>query len=461
MKKYLLGFAFLLGLLLAHGESFRVDNLDYLILNEDMHDCMLTVSSEEPYSGDITIPAEVTFDNRVYNVIGIDEYSFAGCENLISVTIPESVCEIGRNAFQSCYSLSEIVFPDAVEKVEDQTFYSCSSLTSFEGHGITIVGESAFSNCVSVTDLIFSEELSFIGESAFKNCRMLQEFSFEYVESFGIGAFSGCSSLLEVTLPGSMTVLPEAIFSDCVSLLVVNNTSGLVEIGDYAFSGCSSLQYFETNPDLSRIGRNAFSYCADLELTQIEGAELSIGDYAFSGCGSLQNLILSGVASIGEETFANAIELQSIYLGESLMSIERRAFRNCNELILVRSEAKQPPLLDNNSFDEATYSRATLEVRASAELRYRQTPPWLYFNEIIPYLYDDDSVDDISLSGFEIAVESGVLRISGPAGKLSVYTLDGVCISNTMKGNEDINIPFPQKGIVVVSLGSYRKKIWL
>ena len=39
----------------------------------------------------------------------IEDYAFQGCENLISVIIPDSVTEIGRWAFVGCNNLTKEV----------------------------------------------------------------------------------------------------------------------------------------------------------------------------------------------------------------------------------------------------------------------------------------------------------------------------------------------------------------
>ena len=54
------------------------------------------------YVGDIVIPATVTNDEKTYNVTRIGDEAFDQCQNLTSVTIPESVTRIGNYAFSGC-----------------------------------------------------------------------------------------------------------------------------------------------------------------------------------------------------------------------------------------------------------------------------------------------------------------------------------------------------------------------
>lgn len=60
------------------------------------------------YSGSITIPSTVTYNNNVYSVSSIEDYAFQNCTNLSSITIPNSILNIGAYAFSNCSSLSVV-----------------------------------------------------------------------------------------------------------------------------------------------------------------------------------------------------------------------------------------------------------------------------------------------------------------------------------------------------------------
>lgn len=61
------------------------------------------------YSGHVVIPSQVTFGGSTYSVTKIREMAFWGCGGLTSVSIPNSVTSIGRNAFQYCSDLTFII----------------------------------------------------------------------------------------------------------------------------------------------------------------------------------------------------------------------------------------------------------------------------------------------------------------------------------------------------------------
>ena len=86
-------------------------------------------------------------------VESIGDYAFEGCENLINITIPDSVTSI-MGAFKGCSSLINITIPNSVTSIGGSAFECCSSLTSITiPDSVTSIGDDAFYKCDSLSVL--------------------------------------------------------------------------------------------------------------------------------------------------------------------------------------------------------------------------------------------------------------------------------------------------------------------
>ena len=178
--------------------------------------------------------------------LGMD--CFSGCIKLKSISIPESVTEIGEAAFFNS-ALTSIVIPKGVNKIEPSTFYSCDNLTNVTiPDSVTSIGSSAFNGCTSLTSIAIPDSVTSIGNMAFYNCTSLESVTIgslltigSRVASIGNYAFYNCSSLTSITIPDNVTSIGEAAFKNCSSLTSVNCKPTTPPTGGlYMFDGNSS-----------------------------------------------------------------------------------------------------------------------------------------------------------------------------------------------------------------------------
>lgn len=124
------------------------------------------------YSGNVVIPEEVNYMNRIRKVTSIGESAFWHC-SITSVTIPNSVTSIGRYAFEWCSRLTSVTIGNSVTSIGDHAFYNCNRMTSVSiGNSVTSIGNDAFLKCKGLTSVTIPNSVTSIGDYAF-DCKNL------------------------------------------------------------------------------------------------------------------------------------------------------------------------------------------------------------------------------------------------------------------------------------------------
>ena len=265
----------------------------------------------------ITIPNSVT---------EIGCFAFCDCISLTSITIPNSVTKIGDFAFEGC-SLTSITIPNSVTEIGEFAFLA-SSLTSITiPNSVTEIGNYAFMGCSSLTSITIPNSVTEIGCSAFSGCSRLTEFISEYasydrrclIKDGRMLAFAPYD-ITKYTIPNSVTKIGSSAFSDCSSLTSITIPNSVTEIGHSAFSGCSRLtEFFSEYASYDRRclikdGRMLAFAPNDITKYTIPNSVTEIGDYAFMGCSSLTSITIpNSVTEIGCWAFRDCRSLTSVY----------------------------------------------------------------------------------------------------------------------------------------------------
>ena len=234
-------------------------------------------------------------------VVGLGGNAFA-MTNITSITLPDSLREIGAGCFNACRQLQGIVIPDGVTVIDRSAFNNCVNMSSELDlpSSLTTLGSQAFRNCSNLYGSVnIPSSLTAIGDMAFQNCSGLDgtiDFG-EGLQTIGLQAFYGCTGLTgNLDFPDSVVTIGQYAFGSDTGLDgTITFGSGLETIEPYAFSGCSNITGGLTMPDsLNSIGAFAFQFMRGLNgtLTLNEGLEL-IGDGAFNHCQNMANTTLT------------------------------------------------------------------------------------------------------------------------------------------------------------------------
>lgn len=188
------------------GDSYIKKN--GLLYTEDLHTVVGIDSTSKEFIGRIP-----------YGAHRIEDEVFADTDYQ-SISVPDSVKELGSCLFGNCTSLQTVKLPSGIKELSPYMFSGCSSLTK-----VTMPNE---------------------------------------LSGFPDGLFFGCSSIEEIPFRAGITKLPEYVFAECKSLksLVIPNT--VKEIGTKAAYNCSSLESLVLPDEIQKISKDAFDGCTSL-----------------------------------------------------------------------------------------------------------------------------------------------------------------------------------------------------
>ena len=353
MKKLFL-FMILMALPLVVGAyDFAVENADgvtiYYNYINDGKELEITYKGYDHYSGVVNIPEEVTYEGRKRKVTSIGKNAFYLCEELASVTIPNSATSIGDEAFWNCTSLTSVTIPNSVTSIGDYAFANCSGLTSIKVESENSVYDSR-NNCNAIIETASNILITGCMNTVIPNS----------VTSIGRAAFIFCSGLTSIIIPNSVITICERAFCNCTSLTSVTIHNSVTTIGDYAFAGCSGLTSVNIPISVTTIGDGAFLECTGLTSVTIPNSVISIGNFSFEFCNNLT----------------------SVTIPNSVTSIGGSAFYGCSGLTTVISGMENPCSINLFCFSDDVYNNATLYVPKGTIDIYKLTDFWRKFTFI-------------------------------------------------------------------------------
>lgn len=289
--------------------------------------------------GDIVLPNTVT---------KIDNEALKGNDNIVSITIPGSVKDIGNNAFEGCTKLERVIFTNPEKTSENliirlSAFQNCKKLTECEipARAYQVVG-NIFKDCTSLTEVkvnaanpyyftqdgvlfgpalveykpqydddyalqsypagrqgaytipseVNGKEIDQIWTSGFEGAASLTDITIPAsIGRLGTAAFEG-TGLTHVTIPDTVHQVDPAVFQNCTSLVSVKLPNGITEIDQYLFANCTSLQYVDMPDSITKINIYAFHNCTSLTSLALPKNLSSLSVGCFDKCINLQHVVV-------------------------------------------------------------------------------------------------------------------------------------------------------------------------
>lgn len=236
-------------------------------------DFNLTTGTITKYNGTDTV---VVIPSKI-NGFTVETIGHAAFERsaVTSVTIPDSVTEIGSNAFADCTNLTSVNYAGdwsnltiqsgnpAVEDAANAQLFdfaftpdntavivirykgAAADVTipsRYKGKPVTVIDPVAFYNNSAVTSVTIPDSVTAIPDYAFGFCSQLTNISIPNSVTFiGFSAFNSCTSLKSITLPSSLSTIQSYAFYNCGNLKTIRIPVSVTSIGNCAFDVCPSL----------------------------------------------------------------------------------------------------------------------------------------------------------------------------------------------------------------------------
>lgn len=355
-------------------EVYTVNGVEYYIMNGEAY----AVSFDNSLSN-VVIPATVEgcpvvelrstfYDSTALVSVDlpntlrkISDKAFYNCKNLLTVSVPESVTELGAYVFFNASSLTDIDLHNGIIKVGRELFYGCKSLkTIIIPKKLATIPYGMFYGCIALENIVIPEAVTEIGNVAFCDCDSMKEITIPAtVKTFGGQILFSCDALEKVVLPDNMKVIPDAFFESCTSLKTVDLPESLEYLGYRAFYDCTGLETITIPEKVNTISYGTFFRCQSLTEVVLHENIKTIGECAFEGCSSLSSFVIpESVTSIEAYAFSDCESLTNIFLGYNLSYVSVDAF-DSNVVFFVNEDSYAQRFCQDNSKTFCVYSPYT------------------------------------------------------------------------------------------------------
>ena len=357
----------------------------------------------------------------------VEAEAFVDCSGIKSITISDSIMNIGASAFSGCDNLDRIYYigtqdqwkavknasnrtpsfydclfsdgvvynssktkiqtvynttirqvtiPDSVTNIADNAFFGCTELTEITiPDNVTSIADNAFSGCTGISSVSIKNPMTKVYKTAFSDTPWYNNHpdGVVYTNNFVFSYKGTMPENATISLKKGTTGILSNAFSDCVEMSSITIPDSVTQIGDSAFSGCSGLLKVTIPDSIIQMGENAFSGCKRLGTVVLGNGLSEIPKGTFSNCTNLFDVIIpKGIKKIGAEAFKGCnYYLKEITIPGNVTNIEESAFSGCSALTKITlneglTSIGESAFLDCSSLKEITIPVSVTEIKTGA-----------------------------------------------------------------------------------------------
>ncbi len=298
----------------------------------------ITLTGNEALSFSNHTNANITFEQPLVSMVS---YAFYGVKTITTVPLAFSLTSIPEYAFTNS-SIKTLTLPDSVVEIGIDAFMDCIDLESINLSKVKAINNNAFKNCskLNISDSLYSAET--IGDNAFKDCLLLSfDFNASNIQTIGEGAFNN-TALTSVVIPESVVSVKANAFSGISTLYTIKVYATVDKLNKYMFDGTSTASYIVTpsiEADVFCIGYGNAEYLeilggkvsihlnVDVDILKTLVLRENVTQIGTVDAPSLTTLKIYSATTISDNAFSSCYNLTSLTIGNKVTGIYDRSFR--------------------------------------------------------------------------------------------------------------------------------------
>ena len=436
MKKLLVSLVLSFVVLASKAINFTVDGIYYYTIDstrvavgvDSEWDAVNSKMVYHYYTGSLTIPSSVTYNEKTYKVTGINIW---GCSELTSISLPSTLEEIAEGGFADCSRLEQITLPESLKKIGDFAFQLCDNIKEITiPASVQEIGLNAFYSS-GIEKLVIKDLAAWCG------VKKKQAF----INSNKTKVFLNDQELKDLVIPDGVAIIEPYTFNGFKSIETVYIPESVDSIGDNAFLGCTGITKVTAHDVASWCGIH-FGMTLILQngSTLFLSNPVCVSRNLYIGNEPLTELYIpEGVEEIGVSAFERCLGIRLVSLPSTLKKVGADAFYNCTNIQIVNITSLQ----DYCSIEFGNYG-------ANPFQDYMMDRAWTWMIINGEYIRDrdvlqiPDGLTEVKANSFAkvdnvgtVIIPASVTKIGREAFRTSVRNLHTVYINGHISEMED------------------------